>query len=347
MPHLLFRLALGALALAAQPAIADGWVDNVEGITLDATGQVVRFTGLTITPDGRVGKLIRRGDKPPVKPEWRLDGKRRVMLPGLIDAHGHVVDLGFSALQLDLSGTTSLADAQARLRDYAKANPDKRWILGSGWNQEKWGLGRFPTAADVDAAVSDRPVLLTRVDGHAVLANTAALNLANITPSTPEVAGGRIERLAKNVPAGVFVDAAQSLVQRVVPPAQPRDRDAAVLKAQEILVGFGITAIADMGTSVDDWNAYRRVGDAGQLRVRIMSYAAGIDPAITIAGARLSTVSRPTSWITRSVRPPPVPRSSLVVLKSTVIRSPRRHPSGERGGRSRTASGPWSAPVRG
>ena len=292
MPRSLARAALLALlATCAHPALADGWVDNVDGITLDEKGAVVRFAGLTITPDGRVGRLLRRGDKPPSKPEWRLDGKRRVLLPGLIDAHGHVAELGFSALQLDLSDTTSLADAMTKLANYARANPDKRYILGSGWNQEKWGLGRFPTAADVDAAVSDRPVLLTRVDNHAVLVNSAVLRLAGITPSTRNPAGGRIEREAKGVATGVFVDAARELVERIVPPPQGRDRDAAVLKAQEILLGLGITGIADMGTTVDDWNAFRRLGDAGSLRVRITSYAAGIEPAVTVAG------SKPTPWL--------------------------------------------------
>ena len=292
MPRLTTRLVLATLALlATPPAWADGWVDNVDGITLDERGAVVRFTGLTITPDGRVGRLLRRGDKPPAKPDWRLDGRRQVLLPGLIDAHGHVAALGFSALQLDLSDTTSLADAQTRLANYARANPDRRFILGSGWNQEKWGLGRFPTAADIDAAVSDRPVLLTRVDNHAVLVNSAVLRLAGITPSTPDPAGGRIEREAKGVATGVFVDAARSLVERVVPPPQGRERDAAVLKAQEILIAYGITGIADMGTSVEDWNTFRRLGDAGQLRVRITSYAAGIEPALAVAG------SRPTPWL--------------------------------------------------
>ena len=89
------------------------------------------------------------------------------MLPGLIDAHGHMMDLGFMALQLDLSGTQSLADLQQRLKAYAAANQEAPWIMAAAGIRRLWPDKRFPTAADLDAVVSDRPVWLERVDGHA------------------------------------------------------------------------------------------------------------------------------------------------------------------------------------
>src|SRR3546814_13604497 len=100
--------------------------------------------------------------------------------------------LGFKLMLLDLSGTGSLAEAQAAIRKYAAENPEMPWIIGTGWNQEKWGLGRFPTAADLDAAVPDRPVWLERVAGHAGRANTAAVAAAQITPASQAHEGGRI-----------------------------------------------------------------------------------------------------------------------------------------------------------
>jgi predicted amidohydrolase YtcJ len=278
----LAALALAALALAT-PALADGWVDNVNGITLDANGKVVRFNGLTITADGKIGKLLSQGDKAPVKPDWRLDGKGRTLLPGLIDAHGHVMGLGYSALTLDLSTTTSLVDAKAKIAEYAAKYPDRRWILGRGWNQEQWGLGRFPTAADLDG-ISDRPIWLERVDGHAGWANAAAMKAAGVTPATKSPPGGRIEN-------GIFVDAASELIQKAVPTPLSKENDLAFLKAQETLVALGITAIADMGTTIADWNTFRRAGDGGRLQVRIFSYAAGIEPIMTIAGGE------PTPWL--------------------------------------------------
>ena len=282
-------LALAALSLPGQ-ALADALVDNVNGITLDEQGKVVRFTGLLMSPDGKVTALLGREDRRPVKVDWRADMKGRVLLPGMIDAHGHVMELGFRAMALDLSETTSLADAQAKIRAYAAANPDKKWILGGGWNQERWKLGRFPTAAELDAAVGDRPVWLARADGHASWGNTAALRAAAVTARSVAPAGGRIERIA-GAPSGVFVDAAQALVERVVPPPLPKERDAAFIQAQRILLSYGITATADMGSSVDDWLSYRRMGDRGNLRIRVMSYGMGPETAVQVGGAG------PTPWL--------------------------------------------------
>jgi len=291
----LWRVAPLALLLVAGPALADGLVDNVNGITLDEKGQLVRFTGLTVTPEGNVGRLIRQGEKPSTdknwRADWRLDGKGRTLLPGLFDAHGHVMGLGIAALTLDLSDTRSLAEAQARIADYAKAHPERRWILGRGWNQEVWRLGRFPTAADIDAVVADKPVLLERVDGHAQWGNSAALAAAGITAKTMSPPGGRIEKLASGAPAGVLVDGATSLVEKAVPQPLPAERDLALATAQDILLSLGITAIADMGTSPEDWNTMRRAGDKGALRVRFVSYANSIDTAVSIAG------SGPTPWL--------------------------------------------------
>ncbi len=290
------QLAAATLILAlGTPALADGLVDNVNGITLDDKGQVVRFTGLTVTADGKVGRLIRQGEKPSTdknwRADWRLDGKNRTLLPGLFDAHGHVMGLGIAALTLDLSETKTLAEAQAKIADYAKAHPERRWILGRGWNQEIWGLGRFPTAADIDAVVADKPVLLERVDGHATWANTAALAAAGVTAKSVSPPGGRIEKLLSGAPAGVLVDAASALVEKAVPQPLPSERDLALASAQDLLLSLGITAIADMGTSPDDWNTMRRAGDKGGLRVRIVSYANSIDTAVSIAG------SGPTPWL--------------------------------------------------
>ena len=276
--------------LLASPAFADALVDNVNGITLDKEGRVVRFTGLLMSPDGKVTGLLSASDKRPAKLDWRADMKGRVLLPGFIDAHGHVIELGFRAMELDLSTSMTLADALDRVRAYAAANPERKWILGGGWNQERWGLGRFPTAAELDTAVGDRPVWLQRADGHAAWGNTAALKAAGVTPRSVSPAGGRIEKVGGQ-PSGVFVDAAKELVDKVVPPPLPKERDAAFIQAQRILLGYGVTATADMGTSVDDWLTYRRMGDRGALRVRVMSYGLGVETALQVGGGG------PTPWL--------------------------------------------------
>ncbi len=285
------RWALAALALIASPAFADGLIDNANGYSFDDKGQLVRFDGLLIDGQGRVSKLLQRGDKRPERLDFRLDAKGRTVIPGLIDAHGHVMGLGEAALSLDLSATRSLVEAQDALRRYAADRPTPLWIRGGGWNQERWQLGRFPTAADIDAITPGRPVVLDRVDGHALLANSAAMTAAGITAATKDPPGGRIERDAKGQPTGVFVDAAQQLVMTAVPAMLPRERDAALVKAQDILLGYGITATADMGTSPDDWLTMRRAGDAGRLKVRIISYAGGIPALLAVAG------TGPTPWL--------------------------------------------------
>jgi predicted amidohydrolase YtcJ len=282
-------LAASSLALAA-PALADTLIDNVDGVTVDTNGKVLRFTGLVIGDDGKVAQVLARGDKRP-QADYRLDGKGQVMVPGMIDAHVHVMNIGLAALTLDLSQTTSLADALAKIKAFAQSNPGRPWIIGRGWNQEKWGLGRFPTAAELDAVVADRPVWLGRVDGHAAWANTAALNAAQVTAKTADPIGGKIIRDAKGAPEGVFVDKARALVDKVVPPPRPQDRDLALAKAQEVLLAKGVTAVADMGTPPADWATFRRAGDSGRLFIRIMAYADSIDTLELIAGAE------PTGWL--------------------------------------------------
>lgn len=284
-----FVAALSALLLA-NAAQADVIVENVNGYTLGTGGQLVRFRSMLIGDDGRVEALYQRGDKPAGRADFRIDGRGRTMIPGLFDAHGHVMGLGFQAIRLDLSETRSLDEALAKIAAYAAATPTPRWIIGGGWNQEKWGLGRFPTAADIDKVVGDRPVWLERVDGHAGWANSAAMREAGITAKSVSPDGGRIEKV-NGQPSGVFVDAASQLVQKAVPAPLPRTADEAFQRAQEALLSTGVTSVADMGTTGEEWAVMRRAGDIGRLNVRIVSYAGGIDNMLAVAG------TGPTPWL--------------------------------------------------
>ena len=112
--------AAAVIALAGTPALADGLIDNVNGYTIAKDGAVDRFTGLVIDGEGKVAQLLRGKDKRPEKLDFKLDGQGRTLIPGLIDAHGHVMGLGFQALQLDLSDTRTLEEAQAKLRQWAR-----------------------------------------------------------------------------------------------------------------------------------------------------------------------------------------------------------------------------------
>ena len=275
-------LALAAL-FATSPALADTLVTNANGIQVDAKGKLEHFTGILIGDDGKVKRLL-HGEMPKLRNTNVVDAKGQTVMPGLIDAHGHVMPLGFTALQLDLTGTKSLADLQARLKAYAEANPNARWIQGRGWNQELWPDKRFPTAADIDAVVSDRPVWLGRIDGHAAIANSAAMQAAGFALNTQAPSGGRIEN-------GLFVDNAMSLIDSKVPPPTPAEQDAALVAVQQMMLSNGLTAAADMGTAPDEWLAMNRAGQAGTLNVRIMSYAGGIPGMKAINGGK------PSDWL--------------------------------------------------
>ncbi|TGX54394.1 amidohydrolase [Sphingomonas gei] len=279
------------LALAPPvTARADALIDNVNGMTLDDKGQVTRFTGLMMNRDGKITYVLKSGERRPKKVDWKIDMGGKTMVPGMIDGHGHVMGLGAQLLRLDLSDTNSLDEALAKIRIYAAANPTK-WILGGGWNQERWKLGRFPTAAELDSAVGDRPAWFERVDGHAAWANSRAIAAASVTAATKDPNGGRIERGTGGRPAGVFVDAAMGLVAKTIPGLTPREQNAAFLAAQEKLLSLGVTAAADMGTTQPDWLTYRRMGDLGLLKFRILSYASGVDTALAVAG------QGPTPWL--------------------------------------------------
>jgi predicted amidohydrolase YtcJ len=269
-------------ALLASAAPAEILISNVNGLQVGPDGKLQHFGALLIDDNGRVESVI-KAPHPRVKRYDRIiDGEGKTLLPGFIDAHGHVLGLGFSALQIGLVGTTSLDDLKQRLRDYATAHPDARWIVGRGWNQELWPDKRFPTAADLDSVVSDRPVVLERVDGHAIVVNSAAMKAAGVTAETKAPPGGRIEN-------GLFVDAATDLINKAVPPATDAEFDQALAKAQDILLSNGVTGVGSMSTALADWNAMRRAGDAGRLSVRFMVYADELK--------LLKDVPQPTVWM--------------------------------------------------
>jgi predicted amidohydrolase YtcJ len=282
MPRSMRRTIIAlAAALLASAAGANTLIVNANGIQADAQSRVQHFTGLLISDDGKVVRVLHAGEAQP-KATTTIDVHGQTLLPGMIDAHGHVTDLGFSALHLNLVGTSSLDDLKQRLRTYAAAHPDVPWIIGFGWNQELWPEKGFPTAADLDSVVRDHPVVLERVDGHAVVANSAAMRAAGVTDQTPTPPGGRIEN-------GLFVDNARGLIDKAIPAATPADLDQALAKAQEILVGFGVTGVGSMSTSVADWEAFRRAGEAGRLNVRLMSYLLGTES--------MAAVPHPTDWM--------------------------------------------------
>ncbi|MYM70000.1 amidohydrolase family protein [Pseudoduganella sp. FT55W] len=261
---------LFAAVLAALPAHADTIIDRANGYTLNAAGQLQRFSSLAFDDLGRIVAVGSEAQTAAALPKAEhIDAQGKTLLPGLIDAHGHVFELGEIASGVELYSPTSLNAAVKAVADFARSHPKKAWIIGFGWNQEIWKLGRFPTAAELDAVVSDRPVLLHRVDGHAVWVNTKALEMAGISKETADPSGGKIERDAAGRPTGVLVDAAMELVNRVVPLPTPVEARATLDVALQSLAKVGLTSVHDAGIKVVQDDIYRDYADHGKLTTRV------------------------------------------------------------------------------
>ncbi|WP_426689857.1 amidohydrolase [Rhodanobacter ginsengiterrae] len=260
---------LALLALSPATRAADLLVSNVNGYTLDGSGKLQHFQALLVDQ----GKVVATGTSADLSQRAGnarvVDGHGQTLLPGLIDAHGHVLELGYARNSVDLSSTTSLDEALAKVKAYAAAHPEAKWIRGGGWNQEIWKLGRFPTARELDTVVSDRPVWLSRIDGHAGWANSAAIKLAGVTKASKDPSGGRIERDANGNPDGVFVDGAGDLVNAVIPALTTQDKVAALDTALAEMASVGLTGVSDAGIDLESYQLYRQYADAHKLTARI------------------------------------------------------------------------------
>lgn len=191
--------------------------------------------------------------------------------PGFTDAHVHLTGVGQQAMLLDLVGVESIAAMQQRLRDYAGLHPQGP-IIGRGWIETHWPERRFPTRADLDAVISDRPVVLERIDGHAVVANTAALALAQIENGTADPAGGRIERDASGVATGMLIDNAASLVQSRLPAPTPEQMRQALAEGARLYASRGWTGVCNMSTSGAEAQLFADLAAAGEMPLNANLY---------------------------------------------------------------------------
>jgi predicted amidohydrolase YtcJ len=198
-----------------------------------------------------------------------VDASNATILPGLVDAHAHLHGLGVALENVDLVGTESYEQVIERVRARAATTPAGQWITGRGWDQNDWPVKEFPTAAMLDAAVPDHPVALDRIDGHATLANSAAMRLAGVTASTPDPAGGRIVRDGAGNPTGVFIDAAASLVESKIPAPSMEQRKARVLAAAREIASKGLTGIHDAGIDGMTIAAVQQLIDEENFPIRV------------------------------------------------------------------------------
>lgn len=200
---------------------------------------------------------------------------------GFTDSHVHLTGVGAAALILDLVGVMSIVDLQTRLRAYAAQHPEGP-IHGRGWIETHWPEQRFPNRADLDVIVSDRPVFLGRVDGHAAVVNSAALQLAQIDNNTANPSGGAIQRDTSGAATGMLIDNAMDLVQRVFPPMTPAMQREALLQGARIYAARGWTGVHNMSTSLAEAQLFEEFAANGELPLSADIYLTPDDGEIVL-----------------------------------------------------------------
>lgn len=270
--HAVAALVLTAAAFAGRahaqsPPPADlivmgGRIYTVDAAHPVAEALVVRGTRLIFVGSAREA-LVFRGSGTHV-----VDVHGATIIPGMVDAHAHLLDLGRTLRQVDLTGAVTYDEVVARVAARARGAPAGSWIQGWGWDQNRWPGQRFPTHEALSAAVPDHPVVLDRVDGHAVLANARAMQLAGITRETRDPDGGRVLRDSAGNPTGVFIDNAEPLVWRAVPAPTDAELEAAILAGVTELNRWGLTGIHDPGVARQTIAVYERLARASRLTLR-------------------------------------------------------------------------------
>lgn len=264
----LCALALGAAGCAAVESDAADLVafngrihtvdDSMPNVSAFAVGE-----GRILYVGDSAGAMALAGDETEL-----LDLHGNTVIPGMVDAHAHLLGLGLALRNVDLVGTESYEQVIERVAARAREVPAGTWIVGRGWDQNDWQDTRFPTHEALSRAVPDHPVVLTRVDGHATLVNAAAMREANLTNETADPSGGRIERLPDGSPSGVLVDRAMGLVNRAIPPTSTEELREAVLAAIAEANRWGLVGVHDAGVDRPAIDVYEALAAEGRYDLR-------------------------------------------------------------------------------
>ena len=242
--------------------------------------RVLRFVGLEFDA-GRVTRLhLSTASLATSNAQEKIDARGAIMLPGLMDAHGHLASYGRALSTVNLVAVTSEEEALARIAAFAATHKTAPWILGRGWNQVLWEQGHFPTRASLDRLDDQRPMALNRIDGHAVWVNSAALGLAGIDThgTTPDPTGGRIVRDATGRATGLLIDNAMQLVMGQIPPITDAAMATYQLTAMQKLASFGLTAIQDAGISARELRGLQRLYRSNRMPIRVYAMLDLLDP---------------------------------------------------------------------
>jgi predicted amidohydrolase YtcJ len=276
---LVAALVASAHAQRVTPPNADLIVTNAHIYTVDDNHPFVEALAVR---DGRVQfvgsareAMLLRGPSTRV-----IDAAGKTVIPGMVDAHAHLFEVGEFLRNIDLRNTTSYDEIVNIIAARVKETPSGRWVLGRAWDQNKWGDTRFPTHEALSRISPNNPVVLTRVDGHALLANSAAMRAAGVTAATKDPAGGRIERDGAGNPTGVFVDNAQGLIERVVPPLSHDESVTTALAAIKEVNRYGLTGVHDPGEPRAVLDVFEELAKANNFSLRVYAMISDDSAAI-------------------------------------------------------------------
>lgn len=210
--------------------------------------------------------------------EQVIDGKGATLVPGMIDAHGHVLSYGQALSRVNLNGSVSEPDAVARVQQYRSVNSTDKWILGRGWNQELWANKQFPNKMSLDALGNELLIVLDRIDGHAIWVSSAVLKKAGIDRNTISPEGGEIVRDANGEATGVLIDNAMNLIYPLLPSPNIVSVKTALQKSLQKLATLGLTSVHDAGINYLTWLAYQELAKEEKLPIRVYAMLDVTDP---------------------------------------------------------------------
>lgn len=238
---------------------------------------------VVVVRDGRIAFVGAAAEAPPPDGLTVVDLEGATLFPGFTDAHAHLDGIGWRELTLNLEGSTSVAEAMGQLSAWAESHPEGP-IVGRGWIETRWPEARFLTRQDLDSAAPGRVVLLSRADGHAVVASSAALQAAGVTAETATPEGGDILKDAAGEPTGMLVDAAEQLVAGLTPRQDEAARRAAYAEGFRVEARYGWTGVHFMSAPWADIPLLEAMAEAGEAPIRVYNSVTPDGAEALIAG---------------------------------------------------------------
>ena len=209
-----------------------------------------------------------------------VDLQGKFIFPGFIDAHAHLKGIGYREMNLNLQGANSLKEMLTQVEIYANKLEQGKWVVGRGWIEKKWPEARFPTIQELDMISPDKPMALERADGHAIIVNSLALEMANITGDTPDPVGGKIDKDVSGKPNGVLIDKASLLVESIIPKRTREDEKQALRLGLDRTAMMGWTQLQDAGSPLSDYEILKEIKEEEGLPVRIHMYISDGEDAL-------------------------------------------------------------------